>query len=622
MSTQEITDFLIANRDYFSTNDIIITLLRKLGWGLVLLFRFVQDQCAKLYDYTFGLVDITNWTGLNNFIQTFRPLITAFLFLSLSILGMMFILGKHKKHNVFVSFLIFAVVVTASNDIFSTLNSWTIQFKDAVADTGNANDANALVNANLYDVLYIDKEIGLKNLSDDNAPQFSTFTKSDFDCIDIGEVVNYKSSYLTTDDAKEILKQKLLYMGGSGTTVTEVSNGWGWNSEDDTDLGNEFYYRYNFHFGTYYLQALALILIFICLSYKNTRIIYEIFVSKILAYLTATDMSSSKKAVKVLTSIRDCYFALCFTAITLRSYTLFASYLGSQADGNGLGVTRAFVTLFVAFCVIDGANIMEKITGVDAGLSSFTGKMIAGAQMARGIAQGVQQHNISKALTGGNDKKSNMSHSHAENQNHSQMSEAMNQQNAMNQDSDSEQTNQQNMQHNNQDANTENVKSENSSGDMDVNNMPSETAENQQGMNTDSGKMENMDMGAVSMEQKGENEDAYHSVDQNMNQMDEALKNKESDKNREQDWNNRKSPTYGNHEPMSKNETEMFQRPTGNTDTGNQRGQSGYYSGSDRSGAGRTDNFHLGSAASTDAPNQSQKSSKEKKKNISPKDMK
>ena len=54
-----------------------------------------------------------------------------------------------------------------------------------------------------------------------------------------------------------------------------------------TDFGNTYYYRYTFHYGTYYLTAAAAILIHICLAYKNTRVIYEIFVSRILVGLYA-----------------------------------------------------------------------------------------------------------------------------------------------------------------------------------------------------------------------------------------------------------------------------------------------------------------------------------------------
>ena len=130
-------------------------------------------------------------------------------------------------------------------------------------------------------------------------------------------------------------------------------------------------------------------MIYVCLAYKNTRVIYEILVSRILVSLYAANLSSERKVVKILESIRDSYFALCFTVISLKSYFLFVEYLNSKTEINGLA--RGIIILFIAWCVIDGANIIEKLTGVDAGLSSMTGKLIAAYHMIRGAGQTVQQ---------------------------------------------------------------------------------------------------------------------------------------------------------------------------------------------------------------------------------------
>lgn len=395
MSVEEISQFLLTNEEFFTTNNIVINVFRWLGWMLVKLLRSALEAGVVLYDYTFGLVDITSWTNLNDFIEQFRPLISGLVLLSLVVLGFMFILGKHKNHTVLSSFLIFAVVMTSSNYIFSELNTLAVSFKDAVVSSDEQEDANALVNANLYDLLYVDSAMGLRNMSPDNVAQYDQISSQEINYIDINEVVNYKSEHLTTDDAKEILKQRILYIHGD-PTVREVSNGWGWNSEDDADLGNEFYYRYHFRFGTFYLTIVSLILVLFCLAYKNVRIIYELFVSKIMIALFATDMSSNQKAVKILASIRDGYYALCFTAITLRSFTIFTSYLGTRTEIGG--VVRAIIILFITFCVIDGANIMEKITGVDAGLTGMTGKIITGIQLTRSMQQGIQQSHIGQQM--------------------------------------------------------------------------------------------------------------------------------------------------------------------------------------------------------------------------------
>ena len=384
MSEAQIIEFLKLNSDFFSTNDIILTAVRTVGWLLVKGLSLLLDCCITLYDWTFGLIDITRWSVLENYLSDYKPLIQAIMMASLVILGFMYMFGKNKKHNVIHSVLILMVVMSASTTIFTELNRFSIAFKDAALSGGSTVNGTELIRTNLYDLYYIDFKIGLENLnSKGKIPQSTSFGKTDVDYIDIGEILDPGTDGLSKN-AESILKKRLTPTGNGEYGLIDAKDGVAW-----TDFGNTYYYRYTFHYGTYYLTAAATILIYICLAYKNTRVIYEIFVSRILVGLYAANLSSLRKVVKILESIRDSYFALCFTAISLKSYFLFVEYVNSKTEINGLA--RGIIILFIAWCVIDGANIIEKLTGVDAGLSSMTGKLIAAYHMMRGAGQTVQQ---------------------------------------------------------------------------------------------------------------------------------------------------------------------------------------------------------------------------------------
>ena len=384
MSEAQIIEFLKLNSDFFSTNDIILTAVRTVGWLLVKGLSLLLDCCITLYDWTFGLIDITRWSVLENYLSDYKPLIQAIMMASLVILGFMYMFGKNKKHNVIHSVLILMVVMSASTTIFTELNRFSIAFKDAALSGGSTVNGTELIRTNLYDLYYIDFKIGLENLnSKGKIPQSTSFGKTDVDYIDIGEILDPGTDGLSKN-AESILKKRLTPTGNGEYGLIDAKDGVAW-----TDFGNTYYYRYTFHYGTYYLTAAAAILIYICLAYKNTRVIYEIFVSRILVGLYAANLSSSRKVVKILESIRDSYFALCFTAISLKSYFLFVEYVNSKTEINGLA--RGIIILFIAWCVIDGANIIEKLTGVDAGLSSMTGKLLAAYHMMRGAGQTVQQ---------------------------------------------------------------------------------------------------------------------------------------------------------------------------------------------------------------------------------------
>ena len=58
----------------------------------------------------------------------------------------MFLFGKDKKHDVFTSLMIFAVVITSSSYLFGTFNTMSIMFKDAVTGSESVTDGYELVN--------------------------------------------------------------------------------------------------------------------------------------------------------------------------------------------------------------------------------------------------------------------------------------------------------------------------------------------------------------------------------------------------------------------------------------------------------------------------------------------
>lgn len=389
MSEEQIIQFLQENIDYMVNNDLVLWLFRTIGWYLVKGLSYLIGLGKDLYDMTFRLVDITTWTGVDQWINEFRPLIVTLVVVSLVVLGMMLMFGKNKNHNVLTSILIFAVVATSSTFLFSTFNNWTIVFKDAVISGEGVADGTALINSNLYDLVYIDEQIGLANMNEWNRPQYTSLTEGELDYIKITETMNWDD--VENSDTKDILKKKLVYRNGAGNQLVDVSNGVAW-----TTIGNDLYFRYKFQWFTYLLDALSVMLIYFCLAYKNVRIIYELLVGRVLGTLKASDLSGEKKMVRILSSIRDEYYALCFTAITIRTYFVFSDFVKIQVGDHG--ILRGLITLFVTFCVIDGSNIMQQMTGVDAGLSSMTGKILAGAHIIQGAKNSLYQHQMQSSM--------------------------------------------------------------------------------------------------------------------------------------------------------------------------------------------------------------------------------
>ena len=130
------------------------------------------------------------------------------------------------------------------------------------------------------------------------------------------------------------------------------------------------------------MELLSMIIVYLFMSYKVIRIGYEIAIQRIMAYLYASNLNNNQKILKILDSIKDSYILLVFTMILIKVYLLALKYVNHWDVG---GLTKGIILIFIAFVVIDGPNIIQRITGTDIGASNEMSKMIStfyGGRMA------------------------------------------------------------------------------------------------------------------------------------------------------------------------------------------------------------------------------------------------
>ena len=181
-------------------------------------------------------------------------------------------------------------------------------------------------------------------------------------------------------DTKYILSHKLLWQvdASNGTqfyAIQDIYNGFGWNSSGGDDWFNEFYYRYHVNYINIYITLIAYCIVYICVSYKTVRIIYELAITRILALLYSADVNGLQKTLKILGALKDGYVVLMLSAVCIKVFNFAQLYLNSKAGGNSLVYNIVF--LFIAFAVVDGPNMIQQLTGIDAGLQSGFGKLMA-----------------------------------------------------------------------------------------------------------------------------------------------------------------------------------------------------------------------------------------------------
>ena len=386
MEEEEVIEILRKNSSLFESNSIGASVLRYIGWGITKGLAAIGTAAANLYDTCFGFVDFTKFKEVNSFIQEWKTVFIALVCLSLLFIGILLCIGWDKKPKILINLLIAVTVVTSSTYVINKLNSFisTDVRNGILGGEGGSSIVYNTVGANIHDLVYLDTTVGLQNLNKkgNGKKVYDNFDEQRFDAISINETVEPGD---VSDAAEDIMangikttfaeNDKLMY------DAIELYDGVAW-----TDLLNEYYYRYTVDWGVMWMELLSLIIIYLFMSYKVIRILYEIVIHRILAYLYAANLNNNQKILKIIDSMKDSYILLLMTTVMLKVYLIACRFITSW-DISGL--SKGLILLFLAFAVIDGPNLIQRLTGVDMGASDGMGKMISmfyGAKMAAGAA--------------------------------------------------------------------------------------------------------------------------------------------------------------------------------------------------------------------------------------------
>lgn len=386
-------NILLNYKKYFVQNDLIHNGFRDLQWGIIKGLKWVADSCQTLYSNTLGLMDFTSYSGFTDFTPTLKGIFTAIMAVSIMMLGIILIVNHKKKPDVLVGVLLAALTISALGELMITANEGVQSFCNEMVGSSMA---DSVVNDNLFDLRYIDSTYGIATFSDD-AETLATYHAplEDFymDAININEVINYDDPYISSD-ASTLLKKSYQRLP-DGTMVDKgVYNGWGWNSGDDDDLFNDFYYRYKINAFPICVSLIAIIIVFLVVSYKSVRLSFELAIKKVITILYSADITGSQKTLKLLESIKNTYIIFVVNAITLKLFIIFQSYLSEKFSNNVF--SYCIILLFTSLAVIDGPNIVQELTGEDAGLQSSASRILAIYNAGRGRVRGT-----GSAISGG-----------------------------------------------------------------------------------------------------------------------------------------------------------------------------------------------------------------------------
>lgn len=381
MTDDQIYQILSEYSQYFNTNNIFSNIVRSLGWMIIKFMKWLVDQCENLFSMTIGLLDFTQYSSVRNFLNQFQGLFVVLMGISLIAIGTMYIVNWEKKprwiqlvQNIIIGFFF----ITSSFYLLGKINTILVDGTDAVTASYNAGESSAslIVKDNLYDLYYINQKYsnGLADISNKGMLHYDSLEDSDIDIIDYSEIINIDSSQLKSTST-DLLKKRILFTQ-ENLSASDKLEDVTYSHFGITWLGNG-YYRYSFQFFTAIITFISFLIIYIILSYKVVRFIWEIIMGQFLGILYAADITSSQKILKTLDCIKNAYVMILLSTICMKFFLLMQTYLNNIEPFKSNTVVRAFLILFSAFALADGPNIVEKMTGYDAGLSSGFGKMYA-----------------------------------------------------------------------------------------------------------------------------------------------------------------------------------------------------------------------------------------------------
>ncbi len=200
-------------------------------------------------------------------------------------MGVLLIVNYEKKPKILINICLLVLVLSSGTYLINKMNTFISDDVRKGVLGNNEQSAGVVystVGAGIHDLLWLDDKVGLSNLNNSTNGEknalltYDEFTKEDFNLICINDVV--KPSQVKSE-SKQIVKKRLDCLVVNGETkfaLIKNSSGVAW-----TNLLNEYYYRYNVDWISIILELFSFLIIYLFMSYKVIRTIWDIAVQRL-----------------------------------------------------------------------------------------------------------------------------------------------------------------------------------------------------------------------------------------------------------------------------------------------------------------------------------------------------
>lgn len=365
-------------------NDAIRNILWKIAKGL----GSILDMVGKTVEKIYSLMGFVNYSGLEKYMKNLQPLVFLLLIISIAFFGFYLLTRKSTAQiNVFQSLIAIILIITVMPILSMKIGSFSKQASKYAREnyTSGGSTFAQIVDSNIIDLKKIDAAEGdipkFKAISKDIAKKGNNISGvKSISSLKINEYMNYSD-----DDFKhgDLWENALTTDANGKDSLTKMSKG------HVLDVLKDYYYRYHVNWGTMLFSILAMAIALLFTALKSARIIFEIGFHQILGpFVAVSDLATGQRIKEFIRSLLSLFAALFLIAALMGVYFIGIDYLNSK---NLNSFTMVICELALAWMVIDGPNVVERIIGIDIGLKNAHGMLVgmwASGRTASGVAKG------------------------------------------------------------------------------------------------------------------------------------------------------------------------------------------------------------------------------------------
>lgn len=367
MFDEGIINILLAYSEYFSKSNFIIYGLRLLGWVFIKGLGFLVDKLEDVVKSVTVVTDFFNSPEITNLINKFRPLLYLLFVASIIFIGYQLVINKKfDRSKVPMNIILALCIIVVMPLAMSKANILTNKVIGEIQ--GESQFSDQIISNNVTDLYLLDQanfpikndgtvgDIDPKNNIGNNITKINPIEEIDRD-----KVKN-----------KKVFENEILFDSKGVAKLNKIVGLFKWDDE---------YYRYHINYMTIIVTLLITAFVMIFTSVKMIKLSIELAFSKVMTtFVAVADLSNGQRMRQSVNGIISIFVAMISTMLMLKLYILGTAYLSDKISGIG----TICAMLGCAIFVIDGPNYIEKMFGVDAGLSSVW-KTVMGINSAMDI---------------------------------------------------------------------------------------------------------------------------------------------------------------------------------------------------------------------------------------------